>query len=203
VAARLDIDGFFSNYQDIQRSVVDTTRAVAAFTTNVARAHINGLEANATVTLGPRVRLTESYAYTASAYDRITNPAAIAILTGANIPFVAKTKTVTSGTFFILNGGPAGDLSVTASYSYQGRTSLSQTNAVGLLGPWNPSISLWTASAAWTEANGGPLSVRMFVSNAANALYRTGTYDFSTTMGFVSNRYGPPRTYGVQLRYAF
>jgi iron complex outermembrane recepter protein len=203
VAARVDIDGFFSNYQNIQRSVVDTTRAVAAFTTNVARAHINGLEANATVTFGPRLELTENYAYTASGYDRITNPAAIAILMGANLPFVAKTKTVTSGTLFILNGSPAGDLSVTTSYSYQGRTSLSQTNAVGLLGPWNPSISLWTVSAAWTEANGGPLSARLFINNAANALYRIGTYDFSTTMGFVSNRYGPPRTFGVQLRYTY
>jgi iron complex outermembrane recepter protein len=203
VAARIDIDGFFSKYQNIQRSVVDTTRAVAAFTTNVARAHINGLEANATITLGPRVELTESYAYTASGYDQITNPAAVAILTGANIPFVAKTKTVTSGTFYILNGNPAGELSVTTSYSYQGRTSLSQTNAVGLLGPWNPSISLWTVSAAWTQANGGPLSGRLFINNAANALNRIGTYDFSTTMGFVSNRYAPPRTFGVQLRYTF
>lgn len=71
---------------------MDTARAAAAFTTNVARAHINGFEANATVTLGPRVQFTENYAYTASGYDRITNPAAIAILTGANLPFVAKPR---------------------------------------------------------------------------------------------------------------
>lgn len=203
VAFRLDADGFFGSYRNIQRSIVDTTRAVAAFTTNVAAAHINGLEANATVALGSRVRLTENYAYTASGYDHLTDPAVIAILAGANLPYVAKEKTITSGTVYLLDGSPAGELSITASYSYQGRTSLAQTNAVGLLGPWNPSISLWTASAAWTEANDGSLSVRVFVNNVTNARYRIGTYDFSPTMGFVSLRYGPPRMFGAQLRYAF
>jgi iron complex outermembrane recepter protein len=48
-----------------------------------------------------------------------------------------------------------------------------------------------------------PVDISLFATNLANKIYPIGQFDAYDAFGFVTRTYGPPRMYGVQVRYAF
>ena len=57
----------------------------------------------------------------------------------------------------------------------------------------------------WRDVAGYPIDIGLFMKNIANTTYRSGNYSAYGTaaLGFQSNVYADPRTYGEQVRYRF
>jgi iron complex outermembrane receptor protein len=94
-----------------------------------------------------------------------------------------------------------GDLGVMGIYSYQSPQSIAQTNQT--VYPYMPGYGLVNARIDWRSVYQTSVDVSLFVTNLTNKTYPIGQFDAYNSFGFVTRTYGPPRMYGVQLRYAF
>ena len=65
-----------------------------------------------------------------------------------------------------------------------------------------PAYSLMNASVDWRDVMGKPIDLRAYVKNLTDEEYATGGTSVWTT-GFVTALLGPPRTYGLEMRYRF
>jgi iron complex outermembrane recepter protein len=73
-AARVNVAGYYTDYHDIQRTLnMLGSNGLYSLTTNAARAHIIGAEADITVKPTLNWELILSYAYTAPKYDSFTD----------------------------------------------------------------------------------------------------------------------------------
>lgn len=66
-----------------------------------------------------------------------------------------------------------------------------------------PAFSLLDLHVDWDSAMGSPLKVSLVVRNATNTRYRTGSGVIATSLTTSSSIYGPPRIWGIDLRYQF
>jgi iron complex outermembrane recepter protein len=202
--ASLAADVFYGDYTNIQRSVSDPARAVASFSTNVAAATVQGFEFDGTLRATENLTLRMSYAYTDSKYTKVTDPSAVATLTGAPFPSVARNKVI-AGANYELPFLPKdiGPISISGNYTYQSSVTYSQTNAISVLGPAFPGFGLVTLGSEWSGMFGKPVTLRLYATNLFDKLYTVNSFDFYSTAGFATLQHGPPRTYGLQLRYDF
>jgi iron complex outermembrane recepter protein len=63
--------------------------------------------------------------------------------------------------------------------------------------------SLTDASVKWGKFANTPLDLTLFVNNAFNALYVQSVAIGGPGLGVYSGNYGPPRMFGIRLRYTF
>ena len=205
VAVRIAADVFKGDYTDIQRSVTDPV-AVANYTENVARGKVNGAELDLEALIARNLRLSLSYTYLDSAYTHVTNSLAVGELEGAPFPNVPKNHVATTAEYtlpFVPEN--VGQVALRATYSAQSQITFASTNSgIGVLGPWIPGYSLLDAGISWRDVLGyRNLVVDGYVKNLTDKDYVTARYDFYNTAGFITSIYGPPRTFGMQVRYQF
>lgn len=66
-----------------------------------------------------------------------------------------------------------------------------------------PSYRLTSFNVRWTEVQGLPLSLTLYVDNAFDKQYVQNVILSTPSFGVYSGSFAPPRTYGVRLRYNF
>jgi iron complex outermembrane receptor protein len=67
-----------------------------------------------------------------------------------------------------------------------------------------PGYGLVNARLDWRSVFQSSVDISGFVTNLANKVYPIGQFDaYNTSFGFVTRTYGPPRMYGVQVKYSF
>lgn len=147
------------------------------------------------------VKIALAYSWEEGRYTEI-NPIAAPSLVGIPFANLPKQKVSVIGTFFLPVPDRVGSLSISGSYAYQ------STFYDGTSSPVYPldfikAYGIGNLRMDWDDILGASVDGSLFVTNVGNTLYRTGIYDEYASLGYLQSQYGPPRMYGVQLRYTF
>lgn len=196
--ARLNIAGYHSKYDDIQRTIIV---GVVQTLGNAGNAVINGIEVEGSFR-DAGFELDASFGLTDAKYksfrgldvnaDGVSNAIDDAIAKNLKFDRVPKYTAYVSAAYNI----EAGDLTVTprVSYSYRsGYFTDALNNSYGRQG----SHGLLDAAVRFEK---GPWHLNVFARNLTNEL----VFDFAATIGGPFVRYGGvPRTYGVAVGYRY
>src|SRR3546814_5997689 len=66
-----------------------------------------------------------------------------------------------------------------------------------------PSYRLTNFHARWSDVGGQPIDVTFYLDNAFNKRYIQNVILSTPSFGVYTGSFGPPRTYGVRVRYRF
>jgi iron complex outermembrane receptor protein len=196
--ARLNIAGFHSQYDDIQRTIIV---GVVQTLGNAGSARINGIEIEGNFRSGG-LQLDASFGLTDAKYnsfrgldlngDGVSNAADDAIAVDLKFDRVPKYTAYASAAYTI----DAGRLAITPRVSYSYRSSYftdALNNSYGLQGAYG-------LLDAAVKVENGPWYANIFVRNITNEL----AFDFAATIGGPFVRYGGvPRTFGLAVGYRY
>ncbi len=205
---RTAIDVFHMNFQNYQATVAtDPNNPATSVTTNVQGTRINGLEAQAQALMGG-LTLEASLSLLDAKYGSLSifetpgiigpgNPAAPLLinLSGRQVDYAPKVSG-NLGASYTINVG-AGTLIPRLDWSYQGRQWSSFFEA-----PWQqiPSRELLDFRAVYSPKPAW--RIEGYVTNITNKLYASGVG--GSSLPYIGSYYfGPPRLFGVALRYSF
>lgn len=209
---RTNLDYYYSDYKDIQRTGSDAFGGFSgSATVNAGKALIQGIEAEITLKPVSGLELTGAYSYTDSKYKKYELPVVNA--TGAivgskdlsHIPFPYAPKHIFNmGARYSADlGDGVGSLVASANYAYTSEQYASPT-APPTEEPYAyvPGYGLVNLSLTWKNALGTSLDATLYATNMTNRTYIISSRA-SYGSGYASVVYGEPRMYGVQLRYRF
>jgi iron complex outermembrane receptor protein len=219
---RTNLAVYYQDYDDIQKTISGTNPASGNFesyTVNAAKAEISGVEFEVTVAPTDNLNLSVAYAYVDAKYkqwDRETNPGVISDFSGVPFVYVPENSFTGSVAYTLPLDASYGDVMLVGSMYWQDKM---VTNDGAFLWPtlgWsedNLQEALATVEADdytvanfrvdWRSAMGSQFDAAAFVNNAFDEDYVTGGLSVPDSLGWVGSTYGPPRTYGVALRYNF
>jgi iron complex outermembrane receptor protein len=196
---RLNADVFLMDYKDLQ--VTQTNAAcLCNLTDNAASAEIKGIEAEFLFAVNERLLLSLGGSYIDAKYEDFLetaiNPSTGQRLdsSGNRLQRTPETQ-LAGGIDLTLPFGSLGDaLNFRINYTWQSELfwatdNLARESAYGLL---DARIALAPPSAPW--------SVAIWGKNLTDELYRTNVISF---FGEEVSQFGPPRTYGIDLRWKF
>jgi iron complex outermembrane receptor protein len=212
---------YYQDFDDIQKTVAGQNAQTGAFETytiNAARADIQGLEFDITVAPTANLSMTLAYAYVDPKYKQWERDVNGEIVDFSGAPFVyIPTNSFTSAVSYVVPLDPSiGEVSLHGSVYWQ--DSMKSND-----GAFNwPSLgwseeNLQAALATvdiddyavanfridWRDVVGTDIEVAAFINNAFDEDYITGGLSVPDSLGYVAATYGPPRTYGVSVRYNF
>lgn len=219
---RLNATYYFSSYSNIQRPGGDTSPAGAGAAIYAAKAHIQGVEAEASIrpTLGLEIGGTVSYTH--ARYTEFNLPvfSPITDCSGAMIqpsgddahPSLAdircaKFEYVTPWIYNIHVSADAplpGDLGTLNLYVSYNHVS-AQYTAPGLnefLGTIQ-GFGLLNATLTWRDIGKSGLDASLFATNLTNKLYRVSNSNTYNNLLVDTSLYGEPRMLGLKVRYSF
>ena len=206
-----NIAGFwndFSNQQVFGALIAKEGSGLAggAAIINAGKSVIRGVEVDAGITPFQGLRLSAGYAYLDTELKELTPPTLSAdspfeqIIPrgeiGGPLTYSPKHKLTLSGDYSVSLGENVGELTFGAIFTYTAKQLVDGNNQI-------PSYSLLNLNAGINDIGGSGFDLAVFAQNVTNKKYRTtagGGYDSSGIGDFM---YGPPRMYGVRLKYAF
>ncbi len=227
---RLNVNGFWMNYKDIQRAAGDFNRATGgngAVTLNAASAEIKGVEVDAMIKPTDFLELGGNYSHLSAKYkDFVFNSSSgvydcrsqqLGDLSFANANMTCRPLQYLSPNIFSAYARvsiPApeklGKFSLLMSYSWSDKQPTAPLSVETFPngsplepGVLLPSFGLLNATLDWKNVMGQPFDLSLFGTNLANKNYiitNTGVYQ---SIGAQSVMYGEPRMYGVRLRVHF
>jgi iron complex outermembrane receptor protein len=113
----------------------------------------------------------------------------------------------------VLFGLPAngGEASLSATYAYQSEfydqlVLATPAQLAAIHDPYHgatPGFGLLNLRADWTDVFGVPLDLSIYCDNATNKTYLTLVADSFISQGKDGGEYGPPRMYGLAVRWRF
>jgi len=193
---RLNIAAFWYEYEDLQ---VNDFQAGATVLRNAGEATVRGIEVEALARPTDNLELTLGYGYLDFEYEEFVI-GGVDISDTAEAPF-APENTLQASAVYTWPLGSNGAL--------QARMDLSYTDEYH----FNPTLFLHDAAEERTLLNArlswkeiplpqGSLELSAWVQNLTDEEYREFGTDFGA-LGFSTNSFGDPRTWGVDLRYEF
>jgi iron complex outermembrane receptor protein len=204
---RVNLAAFYSDYQDIQRTISYIPTGQTALSTavvNAAAATIKGGELEVTFLPIDNLEISGFVGYTDAQYDSFPDPGGITL----PIPdkplqdnkFAMLPETTASVTVrYSLPLGDAGDAAAQVGWYMQTEMPISDINDPN---GFIDSYDLINASLEWNGVMQSPLDLRIYGKNLTDEEYSTGGTSVWTT-GFITHILGAPRTYGMELRYRF
>ncbi len=209
---RTNLDYYYSDYTDIQRSGSDRFNGLAgSATVNAGKARIQGFEAEITLQPMPGLELSSAYSYMDAKYQKFELPvidasgAIIGSTDLSDIPFQFAPKHILNlGARYATElGGQIGSIVASANYSYTSQQYTSPT-APPSQEPYAfiPSYGLLNLSLSWKNFLGSSMDATLYATNVTNRLYVVSARA-SYGSGYATAVYGEPRMYGLQLRYRF
>jgi iron complex outermembrane receptor protein len=179
--------------------VFSTNGTASTLTENAAKATIQGLEIEGTFIPTKDTELQIGYSWNNSKYNQYFSPVS-GDLRGFPFPDTPQTKLGVTATYHLPIDTSWGDLSVSATWSYESHAIWVLDSApLGTIG----SYSLYNLKIDWKNIFGRPLDAGFFVTNLTNTLYRIGGDDTYPSTGSEAATYGEPRMYGFELKYRF
>jgi iron complex outermembrane receptor protein len=202
MTVRTNLDAFFGDYTNIQRTIpANVSGVLGQIVQSAAAGKINGVEFEGTLVPFAGFELSASYSYLDSRYSK-TDQSAQRILLGAPFPYTPRNKYSIDARYRLPLASDIGSVTVAATYSHQDKQSIAQSNAVGV--PYIPGYGLLNLRLDWEKIYGKPLALSFYVTNATDKSYAVGEFDsLIGGYGFATETFGPPRMFGVQLRYSF
>ena len=230
MTGRLNVNGFWMDYSDIQRAAGDFNRSTGgngAITLNAAAAEIKGVEIEAMFRPIEQLEIGGNYSHLSAKYKSFIfnsssgvydcNSQALGDLKFTNVdmscrPLQYLSPNIASVYARLQIPAPEsiGQFSLFVNYNWTDKQPTAPLsvetfpNGTPLEpGVLLPSFGLLNASLDWKNALGAPVDVSIFGSNIANKNYvitNTGVYQ---SIGAQSVMYGEPRMYGIRLKYRF
>jgi iron complex outermembrane receptor protein len=196
VFLRTNVAAYTGQYENIQRFVFVAPNTI---TRNAGDGEVSGLEVQATATFYDDFDLVVNYAYTEATIDPFpTVPDAGS--TFANVPEHAGSVTAR---YRLPLDAAIGDVALAATAYAQSEMPFIDSIDV------NPqaiaeAYTLYNLRADWTNVFGGNLDLGLFVNNVTDEEYVVdGVIALDAQLGWSVRAFGPPRTYGLELRYAY
>jgi iron complex outermembrane receptor protein len=211
-----NIAAFYNHFtnQQISGSLIakpDSGQVGGLAIINAGTSRIDGIEADMSIVPIKHLRFDLGYTYLSTKVTAITLPTL-----PANSPFSEvipsatvgdpltqspKDRVTVSGTYTLPLAGNAGNVSFGAVFTHTD----SQVAAGGLDGPYGliPATNLLNLNLTWDHVLGRPLEIGLFGTNVTNQIYPISISEDFAAFGFETTYYGPPRMYGVRLRYSF
>jgi len=203
-ALRLNGALFYQDYTDVQtQERTSQNNVVKTIVLNIPKKEIYGAELE--VTYVPFRDLTFSAAYAwlkahildagIDPYTGLANTAARYALVGS-----AENTVNVNANWRLPLPTDIGDVSVNASWSWQGESHLVDSDVEGT----EPAYDLLNVKLAWDNIFSSGVGVAAFCNNVTDKLYRVGAISLqSTGVGYTGDLFGDPRTYGMEVNYKF
>jgi iron complex outermembrane receptor protein len=201
VQVRTNAAAYYQWYRDIVRSTFVFSDGVAyALNLNVAQASIKGFEFETTVLPVERLELSAFYSYCDALYGSATDLTYV-FVGSKHFPDVPKNKEGMTVQYSLPLPGTLGDLAASGTANYQSSRAVDQ-NAISPFA-YQGGFTLLNFKLDWKHISGSRIDVGAYVKNATDKKYLLAGGDFSASLGFIQSLYGEPRTYGVDVHYAF
>ncbi len=215
---RINADGFFSQYSDLQVSVFRPSPTLGAFSEegNADRAEIWGMEFEGAAIPVRGVEASVSYSFLAPKYTKWIDAVAFDPVTGAPTAFadVSEQRTfahtprhqTTVGLTYTAPPTTTGTFSAHVDTYWQDEVAFitnNQTLGAQADEGWAYALVNGRLQFAGIPFQHGNLDVALFARNLLDRKYRTYGIDFGPLLGYAGNVYGNPRTFGVQLIYSW
>lgn len=192
----------------------------SALTFNAARATIKGVEFQSVFIPTDYFNVNVFYSYTDASYSSFVLPQGILVglngsqteenpvnLAGSAFSYTPKTKIGITPRYRIPFDPAWGEPYVSATLYWQSTewfTDLgSQEVAQYGQPPLQKDYTLVNFRADWNDVLGYPVDASAFVNNAFNRTYKVAGDALLNLTGTSASIYGPPRMWGIQLRYRF
>lgn len=210
---RTNLSAYYGFYDDIQVAATvlvptATGTVLSAATTNAAKGHIQGVEAEATILPTDELEITGNLSYIKNRFDRYASinaaTGAPVDLSGSVFLYSPKWKYMLRGRYQLPLPASLGELSLSATYSHSsivyGRVQLAPVNPADILGPAE-NLDL---SVDWDDVLGTDgLDLSMFLTNVTGNVWTLGGFGAYAALG-TNSRYGEqPRMFGARVRYSF
>ncbi|MFN8627005.1 MAG: TonB-dependent receptor [Candidatus Binatia bacterium] len=220
---RLNADGFFSYYEDLQVTVfrASPTLGILSIPSNADRAEIWGMEFEGAAIPFRGLEATVSYSFLSPKYTKwldqkfdssgnpVFDPSGEPVLENVAdkraFPFSPQNQ-ATVGLTYTVRPTTAGVFSAHVNMTWQDKTiwvANNQTPGAQATEGW--AYALVNGRLAYTgiPLQKGTLDIAIYGRNLFDRKYRTFGIDFGSQLGFGGNSYGAPRTFGLQLIYNF
>jgi iron complex outermembrane receptor protein len=200
IRGRTNLDLFHTDYTDIQRAVSVLINGLSSpVTENAAVATIQGVEFEGAVIPWPDVELSFAYSYLSSKYNRYYSPV-LGDLSGLAFPFAPKNKVSLTGRYRLPVPAAWGDVNLGASWLLQSSVDAgSDFDATNII----QGYGLINLRLDWDGIAGSDFDAALFVTNAADTVYKIRVSGLYNIFGVAGASYGEPRIFGVQLHYRF
>jgi len=202
--ARTNAAGYIQWYKDIQQAVtvLDPVQGrLVSITASAANAVIKGFEIEQTLIPMPGLEINAFAAYNDNKYKNIANATLQAQL-GDRLPFQPKWQYGVNMSYAFHDLGIAGEIIPSLNYTYRTMVAFNGSYKSEPLAA-QPGYSLLDGRIDFKDIAGSRVDGAIFGRNLTNKTYAQGASAASATAGFTSVMYAPPRTYGIELRYAF
>lgn len=221
IRGTFDLAGFYDDFADEQVQATFLPKVAGALpeqsgTVNASKSRSYGLETESSIT--PFAGLTMEVAYTYLNAKILSIPA---IATSANSPYYAQAvarngdpeelspqnKATLAVTYELPLSADIGHILIGGDLTYTDKlvTNYANRNAAGQLTSesYLPSTTLLNFDMNWKSVFREPFDLSIFITNATNLGYYTNKGGTLPQVGFDTAGVGPPRMFGVRLRYHF
>lgn len=219
VQARTNLAVYTGDYGNIQRSTIyrSIQGASIGLVANSAAGRIRGLEIEQILRVSG-LTLNAGFSYTDAKYTKFFFPNGAAFpctdpinnsnnncVDVSNTPYSYQPKYQFSlgAQYNIPVDESIGTITPSIQYSHKSSayygTNTVQSVPTSFLKPYG----LLNARISWNNMFGHPIDATVFADNITNELAEIHGNDLINSLGFAAVSYGPPRTYGVQLRFRF
>lgn len=211
-----NIAAFYNDFQEQQITANLIARPESGLAggnaiVNAGKSTIWGIEVDSSVTLFEDLRFDLGYAYLDTELKEIdipTLPADSPFLqviptaeVGRPLSFSPKNRVTLTASYRLPLSEDLGDLSIGATYVYTDPQSATSSQVSPL---WKlPSTNLLNLNIDWKNIGGRPVDLSLFATNVTDEIYPVSVGSSFISAGFESVLYGPPRMYGMRLRYRF
>lgn len=165
---------------------------------NAGKSRVAGIDLDGRLAFGNRLAFTYAANFLDTKTRSLAAPAAVQpYLTQQEIPFdlVAKTTYTLGLQYKLPLGGNLGELTANADYYHSSPLKFVNTSL--------PAYGIVNARIEWRDLGGKPLDLSVYSTNLFGKSYAAIGAVSGAALGFNSAIYGPPRQYGLSLRYRF
>jgi iron complex outermembrane recepter protein len=212
VPGSFNVDAYynrFTNQQLLVGEIGPPGVSPVSFIANAGKSRLYGAEIQGMIRPFKGLSLSASYEYLETELLSATPIQVVPPYTtveypttaGGELPWAPRSKVSANATYALPLPSTVGDVEVGATYTYTGRTFIAATYET----PYGtqPSYSLVNMNLDWNDIFSSHLDAELFATNLANKLYSNNTSQLYDAEGFEVRWLGPPRMYGVRVRWRF
>ena len=209
---RINGDVFFMIYKDLQlNTTFDTNPGVTTIIQNAGKAHVPGIELEATAEPVDNWTIEGSMGYLGFKYKDLgrADPAVLIAAGQAGAaaespcrtcrPRRAPEWTFSAGTTYKIDLGGSGSLALHGDWSYQTRIYYADNNNIRAS---QAPYALYNARITWENAD-GDWSLALWSTNLTDKRYAVGKLDFYNSFSTVEASWGRPREFGLTAKKEF
>jgi iron complex outermembrane receptor protein len=197
--ARVNADLYHGAYTRSQKVVTEAVNGQAfTFVANVPEATVQGFEIEATVIPVRGLVLNANYSYTDAHFDKGVPGFPVSTHFGGT-----PAHRLDLGAHYTFDVAAGGSIAIGGDWYYQSTEALIDNDSNGAVDGDEPPYSITNFDVTWRKVGGRDIDLSAFVTNAMDTVYRSATTGVTNSLGIGANIYGPPRMFGVSLKYRF